>query len=233
MRSDFAVFILSHNRAENVITLRTLEKCNYSGKVYIIIDDEDEQEEKYRKLKCTDVIVFNKEEMIEKTDTIDNFKDHRLVVYARNKCWDIARSLKLNYFLVLDDDYNEMGYRYVDKSGIFKHDKNYLKNADKLFESCIEFLEKSDAITVALAQSGDYIWGANAFFYKGLARKAMNSFFCKTNRPFKFLGSTNEDVNMYITYGQKGNKVFTITNVYVNQLQTQTNKGRTNWYIFG
>lgn len=225
MRNDFAVFILSHGRANNVKTLETLKKCNYKGKTYIIIDNEDEQKEEYRKLKCTDVIIFNKSEIIENTDTIDNFKDHRLVVYARNKCWDIAKELKLNYFLVLDDDYNEIGYRYIDKNGVFKHDKNYLQNADNLFNACIEFLETSEAITVALAQSGDYIGGANAFFYKGLSRKAMNSFFCKTNKPFKFLGSTNEDVNMYITYGQKGYKIFTITNVYINQSQTQQNSG--------
>lgn len=225
MRNDFAVFILSHGRANNVETLKTLEKCNYKGKTYIIIDNEDEQKKEYRKLKCTDVIIFNKSEMIENTDTIDNFKDHRLVVYARNKCWDIAKELKLNYFLVLDDDYNELGYRYVDENGTFKHDKNYITNVEKLFEACIEFLETSDAITVALAQNGDYIGGANSFYYKGLSRKAMNSFFCKTNRPFKFLGSTNEDVNMYITYGQKGYKIFTITNVYINQPQTQQNSG--------
>ena len=225
MRNDFAVFILSHGRANNVETLKTLEKCNYKGKTYIIIDNEDEQKEEYRKLKCTDVIIFNKSEMIENTDTIDNFKDHRLVVYARNKCWDIAKELKLNYFLVLDDDYNELGYRYVDENGTFKHDKNYITNVEKLFEACIAFLETSDAITVALAQSGDYIGGANSFYYKGLSRKAMNSFFCKTDKSFKFLGSTNEDVNMYITYGQKGYKIFTITNVYINQPQTQQNSG--------
>ena len=45
MRNDFAVFILSHGRANNLITLKTLDKIGYTGKTYIIIDNEDEQEE--------------------------------------------------------------------------------------------------------------------------------------------------------------------------------------------
>ena len=31
----------------------------------------------------------------------------------------------------------------------------------------------------------------------------MNSFFCRTDRPFKFLGSINEDVNAYRDYMDK------------------------------
>ena len=93
MRNDFAVFILSHGRANNLITLKTLDKIGYTGKTYIIIDNEDEQEEEYKKLNVEDVIIFDKNEMIEKTDTADNFKDHRLVVYARNKCHEIAKKL--------------------------------------------------------------------------------------------------------------------------------------------
>lgn len=45
---NFAVFILTHGRAENIITLKALEKAGYSGKTYLVIDDEDEQEGLYR-----------------------------------------------------------------------------------------------------------------------------------------------------------------------------------------
>ena len=59
---NFAIFILSHGRANNVITLNTLKKCNYTGKKYIICDNEDEQIKLYKKLEVDDVIVFDKEE---------------------------------------------------------------------------------------------------------------------------------------------------------------------------
>lgn len=221
---DFAVFILSHGRADNVITIKTLRNINYTGKIYLIIDNEDDQIDKYKALNdVEDVIVFNKLEEINETDTADNFKDHRLVVYARNKCHDIAKQLGLKYFLELDDDYTTFGIRY-DENGTLKHAK--IKNADKLFDLFINFLEKSNALTVAFAQGGDYIGGTGSKVWKeGLARKAMNCFFCKTDRPFKFSGSTNEDVNAYITYGNKGQLMFTVANVCMDQLQTQSNAG--------
>ena len=223
MRNDFAIFILSHGRANNLITLKTLDKIGYTGKTYIIIDNEDEQEEEYKKLNVEDVIIFDKNKMIEKTDTADNFKDHRLVVYARNKCWDIAKKLGIKYFLVLDDDYSSFDFRFI-KDNKFKAKK--IQNADKLFLKTIEFLEKSGALTIAYAQAGDFIGGKdNGNYKKEVLRKAMNTFFCMTDRPFKFSGSTNEDVNAYITYGMKGKLMFTITKVSVVQKMTQQNPG--------
>lgn len=47
MRDDFAMFILSHGRAENVITIDTIRRCGYDGKIFIVVDDEDEQQKRY------------------------------------------------------------------------------------------------------------------------------------------------------------------------------------------
>ena len=221
---SFAVFILSHGRANNVITIKTLREIGYTGKIYIIVDNEDEQINKYKNLEdIEDVIIFNKEEEMKYTDTADNFKDHRLVVYARNKCHDIARELGLEYFLELDDDYTGFGIRY-DNGG--KLSRKKITKADTLFDAFIDFLEKSNALTVTFAQGGDYIGGIGSKVWQDqLSRKAMNCFFCKTDRPFKFSGSTNEDVNAYITYGNKGKLMFTVADICMDQLQTQSNPG--------
>lgn len=108
---DFAVFILTHARPDKVITYDTLIKEGYTGKIYIIIDNEDKTAERYYKRFGDKVIMFNKFEKINETDLIDNFDDYRIVIFARNKCHDIARELGLKYFLVLDDDYSQFGYR--------------------------------------------------------------------------------------------------------------------------
>lgn len=220
---NFAIFILSHGRANNVITLNTLKKCNYTGKKYIICDNEDEQIKLYKKLEVDDVIVFDKEEEMSKTDTIDNFHKHKAVVYARNVCHDIAQSLGLDYFLVLDDDYTEFRFR----EDVLGHLRSiYCRHFDELVNATLKFLDKSNALTVAFAQTGDFIGGLGSKVWKEqLSRKAMNSFFCRTDRPFKFLGSINEDVNAYVTLGQKGHLFFTIARATLNQLDTQQNKG--------
>ena len=223
MRKDYAVFILSHGRANNMKTLKSLKDCGYTGKIYIIIDNEDKQRDLYEKLDCTKVIIFDKKEEMKKTDTIDNYGDHRLVVYARNKCHDIAKELGLTYFLVLDDDYTGFYFRYG-KDGKLKAKK--MENFDEVVNIMIKFLDETNALSVAFSQAGDLIGGINNDrFQKGLIRKAMNSFFCRVDRPFKFLGSTNEDCNAYTLLGVQGKLFFTVMTASLVQLQTQQNEG--------
>ena len=45
--NDFAVFILTHGRPNNIVTLKTLRYQGYTGPIYFIIDDEDKTAEEY------------------------------------------------------------------------------------------------------------------------------------------------------------------------------------------
>lgn len=224
MRDDFAVFILTHGRADNVVTLKALQKGGYTGKIYFIIDDEDDQKDLYIENFGEDhVIVFDKQAAYKRTDTMDNFNDHRAIIYARNESWRIAKNLGLKYFLQLDDDYKSIDYRYADGKALrYKAVKDF----DRIFEDMIDFLEVSNADTVAFAQGGDFIGGLRGGnFYKGLLRKAMNSFFCRTDRPIQFRGTMNEDVVTYTTLSSRGHLFFSFTSFAVIQLPTQSLKG--------
>ena len=225
MRNNFAVFILTHGRAENLVTLSALKNGGYTGKWYLILDDEDEQrplyEEKYGKER---IIIFDKKAVYADTDTMDNINQHCAIIYARNKSWDLAKMLKLDYFLMLDDDYECFAYRWQSNTKL--KGVNIL-NIDMLFEAMLDFLDKSKARTVAFAQGGDLMGGAtkNSRFFHGLLRKAMNSFFCKVDSPIEFIGTLNEDVNTYTTLGSRGVLFFTLTSVSVHQLATQSQNG--------
>lgn len=224
LRKDFAVFILTHGRPNKMLTLDTLKKCNYTGKWYLIVDDEDktigEYIEKYGKDK---VIVFDKYLASKTFDICDTFSDRRAVVYARNACFTIAEKLGLSYFLQLDDDYTEFRFR-IEKDGVLK--SIYCRHIDEVFEAMLEFLDVSNCKTVALAQTGDFIGGTGSnVFKKKLPRKAMNSFFCKTSNKFQFIGRINEDVNTYVNLGCKGELMFTVAECSLDQLATQQNKG--------
>ena len=90
----------------------------------------------------------------------------------------------------------------------------------------IEFLESSDALTVAFCQAGDFIGGVNGKrFGEKVIRKAMNTFFCRTDRPFQFVGTMNEDVTMYTTLGSRGALIMSITDCAIIQAATQGTKG--------
>lgn len=223
IKYNFAIFILTHGRANNVITYDTLLKCGYSGKVYIIIDNEDKQVDKYKELYGDKVIVFDKLKISEEFDTADNFDNRKAIVYARNACFNIAKDLGLDYFLELDDDYTDFMHRFIENGKLgFKS----TKNLDTVCNAFLEFLENTPTDSIAFAQGGDFIGGKdNDRFNKGLIRKCMNSFFCSTKKPFTFLGRVNEDVNTYTRLAQIGKLFFTYTKFMLNQKQTQSNKG--------
>lgn len=226
---SFVVFILSHGRAGNVKTLRMLKKQGYTGKTIIVVDNEDELRNEYKRLYGKEnIIVFDKSKV--EADTMDNFNKRGIVLYARNIVFDIAKKLGYKYFLVLDDDYIEVSIRII-KDNMLKSVK--IKDLDKLFDDMLNFLDSSGALTVCLSQQGDYIGGKNGtYIKKGISRKAMNSFFCRTDKPFKYYGTINEDVNMYILNGMQGKKIFSVTNVSVCQTLTQSNKkGLTDIYL--
>ena len=63
MRDDFCVFILTHGRPDNMVTLRTLERYAYDGPVFLVIDDEDARGDEYRERYGDQVICFSKEEV--------------------------------------------------------------------------------------------------------------------------------------------------------------------------
>lgn len=224
--NDFVVFILSHGRANNVVTMQTLKKCGYTGKTIIVIDNEDDTADEYRRIFGPEnVYQFDKLAVSKTFDTMDIAEDRRTIVYARNVCFDIAKELGYRYFLELDDDYTSFEYRHPSLDG-----KKLLvqscKNLDKIFALMVAFLKASHAKTVAFAQGGDFIGGIEGGNYKQkVLRKAMNTFFCDVENDFKFIGRINEDVNTYTALGSVGWLGLTITDVAIVQKQTQSNKG--------
>ena len=227
--TDFCAFILTHGRADRVHTYTTLRKAGYTGKIFIVIDDEDKTGDDYRKRFGDEVLIFSKTEIAKRFDEGDNFNDRRAIFYARNACFDLAAQVGCKYFVQLDDDYTAFFIRHNSEG---RYGSARVKTTmDEVFASLVEFFEKSGAQTVAISQGGDHIGGGGTIDVKGgqgtpsLRRKAMNSFICSTERPFKFVGRVNEDVSTYTSAGRRGSLFFTVIQAQLNQLQTQANAG--------
>lgn len=231
MRNDFALLILSHGRADCVDTLNTFRRCGYTGRWYIIIDNEDSQHDKYVENFGEDhVIVFDKYKKSLEVETCDLPRDRKVVLFAREVCFDVANQLGLKYFLELDDDYTECSSRVVRGNGLMRI---YTQDVESLIDETLDFLVKSHADCIAWAQDGDFCGGIGGSMFKNkVKRKMMNAFFCRTDKPFHFLGRINEDVNTYILEGSRGKLFLTVYNVAINQRQTQKNvNGMTDIYL--
>lgn len=229
---DYTVFIISNNRPNKVYTDTMLSKYNYTGSSYIVLDNEDKSINEYiEKFGEHRIKVFDKKAIADKTDEGNNFDNRRTTTHARNACFDIAESLGYKYFLVLDDDYTVFRYRYIDQYIT----KGYVQNLDNLFTKTFQYYKNNKFLSIAFAQGGDFIGGESCGLLKNYlfnSRKCMNSFFCSTERRFWFLGQLNEDVNTYVTYGNRGDLFMTIPFVGLEQKATQlTAGGMTDAYL--
>lgn len=224
--AKYAVFILTHGRPDTVVTIPTLERAGYTGDIYFVVDDKDKTIDKYIANFGKDkVLIFNKDETRKTFDIMDNSDDDRCVVFARNKVYDFARDLGLDYLIVLDDDYTDFRYRFDNN---FKYiGIKWINDLDKIFQSMIEYMENSPVDCLSFSQGGDFIGGESGHMAQAVQakRKAMNLFLFDVNKPLEFIGRINEDVNMYLRQGQIGKILLTMTQLSLQQLITQTNKG--------
>lgn len=229
MRHDFCIFILSHGRPDRVHTYDTLERSGYTGRVFILIDDEDKRADEYKAKFGSIVIQFCKQEVAAASDEGDNFGHRKSTLYARNVMHKLAEDMGFAYFLQLDDDYTSFQIR---------HNRNFeygywiiKKRADDFFGALLEFYESSPCVSIATSQGGDHIGGGGDALLGGgqahpqLRRKCMNSFFCSVKKPLQFFGHLNEDVNTYVTRTRRGDLFFTVIQAMLVQKQTQTNAG--------
>ena len=236
MREDFCAFILTHGRPDKVHTFRTLRSHGYTGKVFIVIDDEDEDGEEYKRIYGDDVLVFSKDEVGQYTDQFDNFSDRRTILWARNACWDLAKQVGYQYFIQLDDDYYEFKHRRIGIGHRLSTSANEeyhgwkISNLDMVFDALVRLVETTPIKTVALSQGGDHKGGEpHKLRYR---RKAMNSFVCDTQKPFLFRGRINDDVNTYVSLGRTGDLFFTDMQLQLIQPRTQgTTGGMTETYL--
>ena len=222
---NFAAFILTHGRPDSVITYSQLRKHGYTGRIYLIIDNEDKTADQYYKNCGKDqVIMFDKEAAAKITDTADSRTDRRATVFARNASFEIAEQLGLTYFMQLDDDYQSFAWRYLRNP--LKCGSHPIRSLDQVFDAMIQFLDDSQAKSIALGQAGDWLNGyASQAAKQPLLRKCMNSWLFRTDRPVKFVGRMNDDVNTYVINGTKGDLFFTVTCACLSPMATQQGAG--------
>jgi len=225
MRKDFCAFIITHGRPDRVYTYNTLIRAGYTGKVFIVIDDEDKSASEYRKRYGDKVLQFCKANAAERVDDGDNTGKRISTIYARAELFGLARQVGCRYFIQLDDDYSSGFYIRFNSRQQYINPHQVRKSIDGVLCAMVDFLEASGSIAVCMSQGGDHIGGASIGQHPRLKRKAMNSFVCSIDRPWVMLGRMNEDVSTYVTEGRRGLLFFTVQQAQVNQLATQSNAG--------
>lgn len=160
-RTDVVIFILSYNRYDNIVTIDMLRRIGYTGNIVILTEDSQKQlyKERWEDKDGVSVESYSKSEMYKMTDLADT-EDGGSIVLARNYCFILAKKLGYTYFLMYEDDYTEISYRYPKyENGEWILSGEQLRNFDAILDCFIKLYDSTDATTICFAQGGDYIGG--------------------------------------------------------------------------
>lgn len=225
MRNDFAVFVLSHGRAERSCTVDTLKRSGYTGQYYVILDNEDNQIDLYKQRFGEEhIIIFDKKAIGETFDIMDNFEGRQVVTFARNAVYDIAAMLGLKYFFEADDDLSCFRQRYINDSGSLC--TRYVRDMDSVMSEYLEYMDNTQIDVLAFGQTGDLIGGKNSKLFTDVyRRKAMQGFFVRAGHRMQFVGRFNDDVNSYVDNGKQGYLFLTYRDIIMDTAETQVQVG--------
>lgn len=158
MRDDFAIFIISHERADRVESYNMLRKAGYTGKICIVVDDEDSQLSEYKEKFIglgEDYVIYNKD--LYRTATEVCRRVEGCATYARNAVEYFAKAKGLKAFMVADDDLLRLRFRHNEK-GVLKSTP-VTSGLNEILESYIDFILESNIACVSFGTANVYMNG--------------------------------------------------------------------------
>lgn len=217
---DFAVYILSHARANTQATEKSLRKAGYTGEIVFVVDDLDLERPIYEANFGEQVSVFDKRAYADRSDSGKNKSGLAAVLYARNAAYDIARERGHRWFVEMDDDFTGFATRIGKGNGTEERD---IKTMDAWLGAYLEFFKRSGVALLGIGTQGDYIGGKSSRACKyGVKPTASGVMFCDTENRVRFVSSRNEDMSSDLLAWRGGQIVMSVLPMY---FKTKLGKG--------
>jgi len=217
INNNFLVFIITHKRANSVLTFTALREQGYSGDICLIVDDTDNQIVEYKQ-KFNNVVVFNKQEYIDKVDTLCYPKNPNSAVYARAFVEDYARSLNLKSFMLIDDDITRFNFRYND-NGLLRSMK--VSNLDDVINIYNNYLLECNLSTISFGGGASYIGGISCLD-NNMKRRCFQCYLRNVSIPLTWVSNMNEDYISTVREGKLGKLLFELLDVGIVAKETMT-----------
>lgn len=220
---NFAVFILSHGRAKTITTYKALRTHGYTGPLYVVIDNEDDQEPLYREKFGQDIIQFDKRDYIPITDLGDLDDDRRIGVFARNFIQDKAAEMGYDYHLQMDDDMEGFTWRTIKNGRLVCVQVN---NIDAMLSAMVEYMENAPFVSLSFGLAMYYVGGLeNSTWTKQMIPKTMGTFLMRKDCKHYFHMRMNDDITTSALANSRGQLFYTYLPLRVDTVQTQSNAG--------
>lgn len=172
------VFIPSYHRADNLKTVRYLEKIDYDMQhVYVFVDDEADDRERYKavaKQYGFHLVVFDMTEARKRFDYVHRASvSRRSAGQARNMFQDYAKKKGIEQYVVMDDDTKDFQFRV---KGVWVHNASG-ETVKKTFDMVAEMMRRYRIGLFGILQTGDFYGG---MYLEMMRRKVMNVTFYDT-----------------------------------------------------
>lgn len=172
------VFIPSYHRADNLKTVRYLEKIEYDMQhVYVFIDDEADDRERYKAVSKQygfHLVVFDMAEARKRYDYVHRpSSSRRSAGQARNMFQDYAKKKGIEQYVVMDDDTQNFQFRvkgiHVNNDG--RSVMASPKTVKTAFDMVAAMMKKHKIGLFGISQTGDFY---GALSLNIMRRKVMN-----------------------------------------------------------
>lgn len=172
------IFIPSYHRPTRIKTAKYFINLGYDPElIHIVVDSEADDIEDYVKSTTkmgVNLHIFDMNEARERYDYVHRPSPvRRSAGQARNMFYDIAKSLGIDFYLVIDDDTNSYQTRPF---GVYTH-LTTLEEMTDVLAGIKDFMERRRIGLFGLSQTGDMF---ERFTEKILRNKVMNTTFVNT-----------------------------------------------------
>lgn len=208
MTKKFAIFILTHGRPHNQLTVKTLQDLGYTGDLYLVVDDQDETFDEYVAEWGADrVVVFHKDYFIQNTDTGLNVPVPKFAVFARNAIEHIVKCMGYKSFMMLDDDITRFRVRLPDDGSLRSYQFN--GHFNEIIDKAVDFLLDCSIACMGLGFCNLYIGGVDNFNKENpRQRLCAEAFIRNTSYPTDWRLNMVEDMITSIDAAQRGDVWF-------------------------
>lgn len=172
------IFIPSYHRADNLKTVKYLEKIDYDMQhVYVFVDDEADDRERYKavaKQYGFHLVVFDMTEARKRFDYVHRASiSRRSAGQARNMFQDYAKKKGIEQYVVMDDDTKDFQFRV---KGVWVHNASG-ETVKKTFDMVAAMMRRYRIGLFGVSQTGDFYGG---MYLSMMRRKVMNVTFYDT-----------------------------------------------------
>lgn len=226
-----AVFICTHGRPDAQHTLKTLRRAGYTGKIYLLLDDEDETYRYYHHNldDCDDILQFNKQYYIDTVDIGRSDAKRKAILYAKCACEDYSKHLDLDAFIIADDDITDFRFRYEQDGKLLT--QYVTQNMDEIINSYYKFILDGNICMTSFGTNQMFMGGLISDERKGEFRIPYNFLFRNTSIPFKWISEMNEDtISVLAEHGNKYMIQLPFIKLEMKELMAGAKGGMTEFY---